>query len=640
MTANPPKPRFALSVGVVGHRPKDLAKAGNQDGVHPALQDISPNIERDIRLTLSAISAAAVRARKDHFEYFDQFITPPQILTLVSALAEGADTIAAQIAHELEYTLEAPLPFARLEYEKDFQYKADEKAKLSQVDADKATKRALDAYHALLDKVSTTFELPGQHALSSDNQHEGKLREQRAYEAAGLTVLSQADIVLAVWDHELARGRGGTAELVAEAARAGIPIVLVDAKGVEPVKVHWRNLMKFPAPIVAIDDLPSESLEVGIPRVVDELVRLPKTTEQREGAKRWFNEDRHCVNIRFGFPLLRSVFFAPFFKLRDFFPRLPDDIAKEYVDDASPVLHATQAKSILKLATPYGWADAVANYFAQFFRSAFVLNFFFAAFAVVAASSGVTMGDAEGLAEKVPAGLEILLIVCVILNTILGYFLGWHHRWVEAREIAERLRAALPLWTLGLRPGFFPGEEPTWTGWYARAIVRMQGLRAGNLNIDHMSAERTVLLKMLDGQCRYNRRNAKRARRLERGLEWIGIVLLGATLAIAFDHLTGSEMMSCAFDDKAHDVTIWLSVALPALATASYGVRVIGDFEGIFHRAGRTSHQLEQLAIAINQDPTELAMLRARARTAADIMLGDVASWRLSAESRGLAIPG
>ena len=112
MTANPPKPRFALSVGVVGHRPKDLAKAGNQDGVHPALQDISPNIERDIRLTLSAISAAAVRARKDHFEYFDQFITPPQILTLVSALAEGADTIAAQIAHELEYTLEAPLPFA------------------------------------------------------------------------------------------------------------------------------------------------------------------------------------------------------------------------------------------------------------------------------------------------------------------------------------------------------------------------------------------------------------------------------------------------------------------------------------------------------------------------------------------------
>ena len=58
----------------------------------------------------------------------------------------------------------------------------------------------------------------------------------------------------------------------------------------------------------------------------------------------------------------------------------------------------------------------------------------------------------------------------------------WHGRWVEAREVAERLRTALPLWALGLRPAFFPGEEPTWTGWYARAAVRMQGLRAGNLN--------------------------------------------------------------------------------------------------------------------------------------------------------------
>lgn len=640
MTTNPPKPRFALSVGVIGHRPKDLAKAANQDGVQPVLREISPKIKSDIKLALTAIRAAAVRSRSEHFEYFDQVKSPPQMLTLVSALAEGADTIAAQIAHELDYKLEAPLPFTSAEYEKDFRYKADAETSLSQADADKATKRALDNYGALLGKLSAKLELPGQHALPSDDEREGKVREQRAYEAAGLTVLSQADIVLGIWDYELPRGRGGTAELVAEAARAGIPIVLVDAKGVEPVSVRWRNLMRFPAPIVAVDDLPSEGLEVGIPHVVDELVRLPNSSEQREGVKRWFEEKRYCVNIRFGFPLLRSLFFAPFYKVHDFFPQSPDGIAKEYVADASPVVHPTQAKSLLTLATSFGWADAVANYFAQFFRSAFVMNFFFAAFAVIAASGSVTMGEAHGIVEKVPAGLEILLIVCVVLNTLLGYFWGWHHRWVEAREIAERLRAALPLWTLGLRPGFFPGEEPTWTGWYARAIVRMQGLRDGNLNNDHMTAERAVLLSMMEGQCRYNRRNSKRARHLELGLEWTGIVLLAATLAIAIDHLTGSEMMMCVFDDKAHDLTIWMSVALPALATASYGVRVIGDFEGIFHRTGRTSHQLEQLAIAINQDPTELAMLRARARSAADVMLGDVASWRLAAESRGLAIPG
>ena len=44
----------------------------------------------------------------------------------------------------------------------------------------------------------------------------------------GLTVLSQADILLAVWDGKLPRGRGGTAEMVAEAARAGGAVIKTD----------------------------------------------------------------------------------------------------------------------------------------------------------------------------------------------------------------------------------------------------------------------------------------------------------------------------------------------------------------------------------------------------------------------------
>ncbi|WP_372056767.1 hypothetical protein P7L74_13995 [Tistrella mobilis] len=36
----------------------------------------------------------------------------------------------------------------------------------------------------------------------------------------------------------------------------------------------------------------------------------------------------------------------------------------------------------------------------------------------------------------------------------------------------------------------------------------------------------------------------------------------------------------------------------------------------------------------------DLAAAQERARRAADIMLGDVASWRIAAEGRTLAIPG
>jgi len=83
-----------------------------------------------------------------------------------------------------------------------------------------------------------------------------------------------------------------------------------------------------------------------------------------------------------------------------------------------------------------------------------------------------------------------------------------------------------------------------------------------------------------------------------------------------------------------------IAAGLPALATATYGIRVIGDFEGVARRSERTHMALETVIKAIGKDTLDLALLRARARSAADIMLGDVSSWRLAAESRTLAIPG
>jgi hypothetical protein len=82
------------------------------------------------------------------------------------------------------------------------------------------------------------------------------------------------------------------------------------------------------------------------------------------------------------------------------------------------------------------------------------------------------------------------------------------------------------------------------------------------------------------------------------------------------------------------------TAGLPALATATYGIRVIGDFEGIARRSQRTHAVLSRLIASIERDPLDLELLRARARAAADAMLGDVSSWRLAAESRPLAIPG
>jgi hypothetical protein len=47
----------------------------------------------------------------------------------------------------------------------------------------------------------------------------------RDYLRAGHAMLDQADLLLALWDGAPSRGTGGTAEVVEEACRRGIPVI-------------------------------------------------------------------------------------------------------------------------------------------------------------------------------------------------------------------------------------------------------------------------------------------------------------------------------------------------------------------------------------------------------------------------------
>ena len=646
---HPPKPRLVLSIGIVGHRPKDLAKPSGGPAT-PSRDDRLRKITADVTEALAAIKAAAIEARSAYGDCFEERSVAE--LVLVSALAEGSDRIAADAALKLGYRLDAPLPFAQDEYLNDFKHKPPEDKKhdpAAIAAAELETKVAIDEFERLRKLARSVLQLPGHRPGAGDCPEKGNRKQNRAYEAAGLTVLSHSDILLVVWDGQLSRGRGGTADMIAEAARAGLPIVLVDANGVAPIEIRWRNLMAVPAPVVAIEDLASHTLDKAIGPIVAALVHPPKRKEEQIGLRRWFRETRHVLNPRFGYPLMTTLFGVRFFRRADVFPNSPEALAKNYLHAAAPVVGSGAEEDIAPLAQAYGWADAVGFHYAQVFRGAFLMNFVWAALAVSAGSWSLLVHETaahatflEWLREN-PPFWELFLIGCVVLNTLVGWKKQWHGRWVEAREVAERLRTALPLWALGLRPAFFPGEEPTWTGWYARAVVRMQGLRAGNLNPGGLGPERKLLIGLLTEQCKYNKTNAWRMHRMNFGLEFIGLLMLALTALVAFDHLGDLGIVHCTIGRfwPEHEATIWLSAAFPALATATYGIRIIGDFESIHRRAERTHRGLDELIQAIEKDdPADFGLLRARARSGADIMLGDVSSWRLSAESRGLAIPG
>jgi hypothetical protein len=233
---------------------------------------------------------------------------------------------------------------------------------------------------------------------------------------------------------------------------------------------------------------------------------------------------------------------------------------------------------------------------------------------------------------------ELVCIASVLIITMIGRQRDWHGRWMESREVAERLRMAMPLWLLGQRASRFSGEEPAWTGWYVRAHLRALGLASAALAPERLAAVKELLKTLVEGQCAYHGANTATMGKVERRLESLGEVAFFATFLVAAAYLALTYFDIKPSDDWSITVTA-LTAGLPALGAASYGVRLIGDFEGIAARSERTGAALEAIGAALDAHPPELAPLSAAAQAASATMLGDVASWRLSSETRKLAIP-
>lgn len=125
---------------------------------------------------------------------------------VITSLAEGADRLVAQRARLAGWSHEVVLPLDAADYETDF---ADE--------ASVAEFRHLLASAVVLDRQPP--------AATRDD----------AYLAAGIAVLDRSEALLAIWDGEDARGRGGTAEIVAEARARALPLTWVHVGRSVPV---------------------------------------------------------------------------------------------------------------------------------------------------------------------------------------------------------------------------------------------------------------------------------------------------------------------------------------------------------------------------------------------------------------------
>jgi len=116
-------------------------------------------------------------------------------LVVVTSLAIGADQLVARLGATRGAEVHAVLPFADIERT----FAAED----------------LPAYHQLVSLASVEI-------LSTPGTDED------AYLAAGRRVAELSDILIAVWDAKPAKGKGGTADIVAYAIASGVPVVHVN----------------------------------------------------------------------------------------------------------------------------------------------------------------------------------------------------------------------------------------------------------------------------------------------------------------------------------------------------------------------------------------------------------------------------
>jgi len=483
---------FRVRIGVTGHR---------------TLED-EEGVSASVAATLREIRAV-----------FAERSVTPICFTILSALAEGADRLVVRQAFAVlgdDVRVEAVLPRDADDYKEDF--------------ASAASKREFDELLA----GATTWSVPV------------NLSPTEGYERAGRYVVDRSDLLVAVWDREPARGRAGTAEVVAYARSRNRPVLVVQAR---------------PEGAAAAASAPFDPASLGLHHMPASLRRLEqynsgslRTAAFRRGlAEEWSRLARRLE----GSPIRADVERAAAWAL--------------------PRFVRAEVRALRFQRAYYALGD---------------LLYVLAALAVtaVAAQSGFAPEHTKLVAVEIAF---LLLVIAVFLTARFGHI---HERWMGYRSLAEAFRSALFIMLTGARDrsdrdgtaDLRAHHEP----WYQRAFSESWSRRpsTGGTIEDDAALRQFVMDAWLEDQIEYHRRTAHSCSVRHRRISLTVAALATAALLVAVLHF---------FD--VGEGTHWpkwftfLAIALPGFGAAVTGIREHRQFRLHGTRSTRTADRLQRL---------------------------------------------
>ena len=574
------RPAPVLAIGVVGHR-----RIGIEG---EAAQAVAAALDRLLR-EVDALFRKIVAAERPYFSGADP------ILGVVGTAADGSALLAAQAARALGAQLACVLPFAPDEYEQDF-----------------STPAARALAKTIIGAAQSVFVLPG-------TREEGA----RAYERANEVVLSNIDLLVAVWDGARADARGGTGDVVQAALASGIPVIVIPAPPAREDGAGARapRLLLSPGddqleqPVAT--DLAGASLD-GLPGLLRDILAPPGGADKRQGLADLYREQPDRRTWRTEYPWLLKLFAVDRVQVRTV-------AAQERISE--PALAPALAE--LRLRTQP--IDAFSVYYGRLFRSSNASAFLLIIFAALFSAILSKLSDLFGIwifGQLIVTGF-------VLLDAALGAKWRWHERWLDYRLIAERLRCLRFLHPLGLgldrACGLAWRPKQSWAEWYVRRSERALGPPAGEMRpADLARVARWLADLEIAGQIDYHRRAFRQLGLLEQRLAGVARAVLWVTPLAA---LIGVWAVT-QWRDRTQLIASLILFALPAVTSAFNGLRAEADLVRLSERSAAAAVALARLRRAIDAAAPTYDRIAVAAMRAASIMAAELTDWRFVLERR------
>jgi hypothetical protein len=655
-------PGVRLNIGVTGHRAD-----------HPSYAPHAARIESAVRAALDLIARTVSSSPPP-------FGAPFAPIRMHSVMADGTDQLAAREALARGWEIVALLPFGRAlncAINSHPRNLGDAEALLAETAArDPAVQTRAEAIRSLVARAHV-FELADAddrlaaqfldtHTSPDDAAKTEAFRVDSSARVAlaGRVVVEQSDFLIAVWDGVRTNLVGGTGHTVAAALDAGTPVLWID-----PADLATWRILGAPESLVTLRDDPDPGDRESVLRDLIAAALLPGDAApakgQRQGAAALAAGKWHTKSDPFWHAyrwIERRFGGADGPGSREGLTQIYETPAQVVTGSGAAVARALGAlpeaddgftERVLRgVLGRFAWADGISAHLSDTYRGSMVVNFALSAAAVI---SGVAYLPFVGSEWKWPfAAFEVLLLGAILAITWIGQKRRWHGRWFETRRVAEYLRHAPLLLSLGAAraPGRWPrSADAAWPEHYARHALREVGLPRVIITRAYLRAALTELIAPhVAAQRAYHTVKATRLAAAHHNLDRLSERSFQLAVAAAAGFLLIAAANALGWvDDRPFSVLAkvftFLGVALPTFGGCLSGIRFFGDFERFAAISRVTAAKLEtverRIALILRAPDAALdyGSVAALAHATDDIVVSEIENWQSVFEAKQITVP-